>query len=87
METTKLSSKGQVIIPKHIRAAHHWDAGLELKVIDFEEGVLLKPKAPFPPTTLDQVGGCLSCVGEAKSDADIEAVMQQAARKAWRDGN
>jgi bifunctional DNA-binding transcriptional regulator/antitoxin component of YhaV-PrlF toxin-antitoxin module len=29
METTKLSSKGQVIIPKAMRAAHHWDAGQE----------------------------------------------------------
>lgn len=41
METTKLSSKGQVIIPKHIRESHHWTAGLELQVIEFEGGILL----------------------------------------------
>lgn len=34
METTKLSSKGQVIIPKAFRSTHHWEPGLELMVID-----------------------------------------------------
>jgi AbrB family looped-hinge helix DNA binding protein len=30
MDSIKLSSKGQVIIPKHIRSAYHWEAGQEL---------------------------------------------------------
>ena len=33
METTRLSSKGQVIIPKRLRDAHHWLAGQELIAI------------------------------------------------------
>jgi bifunctional DNA-binding transcriptional regulator/antitoxin component of YhaV-PrlF toxin-antitoxin module len=30
MELTRLSSKGQVIIPEALRAVHHWEAGQEL---------------------------------------------------------
>ncbi|PZN73131.1 MAG: hypothetical protein DM484_23225 [Candidatus Methylumidiphilus alinenensis] len=29
METTRLSSKGQVILPKSVRDAHHWSPGSE----------------------------------------------------------
>jgi AbrB family looped-hinge helix DNA binding protein len=87
VETTKLSSKGQVIIPKHIRESHHWDTGLELQVIEFEGGILLKPKAPFEQTNINDVVGCLRYSGSRKTDEDIQAAMKQAARKAWRDSN
>ncbi|NUN16715.1 MAG: AbrB/MazE/SpoVT family DNA-binding domain-containing protein [Myxococcales bacterium] len=87
METTKLSSKGQVIIPKHIRESHHWDTGLELQVIEFAGGILLKPNAPFEKTNLSDVAGCLQYTGPRKSDEDIQKVMKQAAKKAWRDRN
>ena len=52
METTRLSSKGQVIIPKAVRSAHRWEAGLDFLVIDTGDGILLKPKAPFETTVL-----------------------------------
>tara|TARA_R100001129_G_C5135230_1_gene194316 strand:+ start:227 stop:490 length:264 start_codon:yes stop_codon:yes gene_type:complete len=87
VETTKLSSKGQVIIPKHIRESHHWDSGLELQVIEFEGGVLLKPTAAFVATSINDVAGCLTYTGAAKTDQDIDAAMKKAARKAWRDRN
>lgn len=47
MEITKLSSEGQVIIPKFLREAHHWEVGQELIAIDTGDGILLKPKKPF----------------------------------------
>jgi AbrB family looped-hinge helix DNA binding protein len=43
LETTRLSSKGQVIIPKTIRESRHWSPGLELQVIDAGDGELPKP--------------------------------------------
>ena len=52
METTRLSSKGQVIIPKTVRSAHRWEAGLDFLVIDTGDGILLKTKAPFETTVL-----------------------------------
>ncbi len=85
MESTRLSSKGQVIIPKHIRDSRHWDTGLELQVIEVENGILLKPRAPFMQTGIDDVAGCLQYSGERKSDEAMEAAMKEAARRAWRD--
>jgi len=86
VETTKLSSKGQVIIPKHMRDLLHWKAGLELQVIELAEGILLKPKAPFEPSTLGEVAGCLRYQGKTKTTDDIECAMKRAAREAWCDG-
>lgn len=83
MDTTKLSSKGQVNIPKNVRASHHWKPGLELVVIDMEDGILLKPKAPFTESALDEVAGCLPYQGKPKSQDDIEAAMKKAAKEAW----
>jgi AbrB family looped-hinge helix DNA binding protein len=45
MQTTTLSSKGQVIIPKTLRAALRWAPGTQLEVHDTPEGVLLRPAA------------------------------------------
>lgn len=47
MQTTLLSSKGQVIIPKALRLARHWGPGTRLAVQDTPEGVLLRPM-PLP---------------------------------------
>ena len=45
MQTTTLSSKGQVIIPKTLRAALRWAPGTQLEVHDTPDGVLLRPAA------------------------------------------
>lgn len=87
METTRLSSKGQVIIPKSLRAAQHWDPGLELVAIPMGDGVLLKPKAPFAATTLDEVAGCLPHTAAPKTEDDIEAALAKGIRSQWRDSN
>lgn len=43
MQTTVLSSKGQVIIPKSLRVARRWGPGTRLEVIDTAEGVVFRP--------------------------------------------
>lgn len=45
MQTTTLSSKGQVIIPKALRVTRQWGPGTRLEVHDTPEGVLLRPVA------------------------------------------
>jgi AbrB family looped-hinge helix DNA binding protein len=85
MEVTKLSSKGQVIIPKAMRSAHQWETGLELLVINTGDGVLLKPKAPFEATALADVAGMFKSKVSAKTDREIAAALTQEARKQWRD--
>jgi AbrB family looped-hinge helix DNA binding protein len=75
METTRLSSKGQVILPKSLRDAHRWATGTEFEIEDRPEGVLLRPKKPFPTTQLQDVIGC---TGPAKSLKEMEEAIARA---------
>ncbi len=85
MTTTTLSSKGQVIIPKQIRAVRHWEPGQELEVVELEEGVLLKPRSMFPTMKVEEVAGCLAYQGPAKSLADMEEAVRKGALESNRD--
>jgi len=40
--TIKLSSKGQIVIPKEIRDELHWEAGTQLSLVATGSGVSLK---------------------------------------------
>ena len=51
--TTKLSSKGQIVIPKSLRDARGWKAGTEFTVQETPQGLILRPKKPFAETTLE----------------------------------
>jgi AbrB family looped-hinge helix DNA binding protein len=60
---TRLSTKGQMILPKVIRDRHGWSAGTVLEIEDGPDGVILKPvkSAPaFAPTRLADVAGMLA---------------------------
>jgi len=85
METTRLSSEGQVIIPQSLREAHRWEVGQELIAIDMGDGILLKPKKPFPKTTLDHVLGCLKYQGERRSLEDMEDAIRKGVEEYWHD--
>ncbi len=87
METTKLSSKGQVIIPKAFRSTHHWEPGLELMVIDTGDGLLLKPKAAFAPSDLSEVAGMFKGKVSPKTDQEIKTALAEDMRRKWRDSN
>lgn len=63
METTKLSSKGQIIIPKDVRVRRNWKPGQEFDVVETEDGVLLRPHSPFPSTRIEDVGSVLNYKG------------------------
>ena len=75
METTKLSTKGQIILPKAIRDAHSWSAGTEFIVEETARGVLLRPKRLFPPTRLEDVVGCLQPYYKGKPKTIAEMKM------------
>ncbi len=87
METTKLSSKGQVIIPKPFRTAHQWETGQELIVIDTGDGILLKPKTAFPETDIAEVTSFLQYSGDTKSQEDMETAIQQGAKERLNDSD
>lgn len=75
METTKLSSKGQVILPAAIRAANQWKAGVEFAVEDTGDGVLLRPLKPFSATTFADVAGCARYTGKARSLEEMDKAI------------
>lgn len=77
METTRLSTKGQIVVPLKIRSSREWHSGTEFTVEETPDGVLLRPVARFPATDLDMVAGCLKPKGKAKSLADISAVVKR----------
>lgn len=81
METTRLSSKGQVIIPQGIREAHQWQPGIEFIVTETPEGLLLTPRMPYQPTTAKKVLGCLNYRGAKKSIAEMDQGIAKGARK------
>jgi AbrB family looped-hinge helix DNA binding protein len=82
MNTTTLSSKGQVIIPKPLRDALHWEPGQQLEVIGVDGGgILLKPTHLFAPATLDEVAACLRYFGTTKTLADFEEAIQQGVKE------
>lgn len=75
METTKLSSKGQVILPAAIRTANQWKAGVEFAVEDTGDGVILRPLKPFPTTTISEVVGCAGYHGKAHTLEEMDKAI------------
>ncbi len=59
MYTTRLSTKGQIILPKGIRVSRAWGPGTEFTIEESGDGIVLRPAARFPPTDLEEVAGCL----------------------------
>ncbi len=85
METTQLSSKGQLVLPQRVRKAHGWGAGTLFKVSDLPEGVLLSPLAAppvFAPTQLKDVYGMAARPGRKPvSLAQMDAAVRAEAAK------
>ncbi|ABA58998.1 transcriptional regulator, AbrB family [Nitrosococcus oceani ATCC 19707] len=83
MEITRLSSKGQIIIPKTIRAAHHWDAGMEFIVEERDGNLILRPLKPFPVTRLEKGLGCTGYQGSPKSLEEMDKGIAESLRQCW----
>lgn len=60
METVKLSSKGQIVIPKKIREAQNFVVGTEFTVAFVGNEIRLKPVPAFTPTRVKEVAGALA---------------------------
>jgi AbrB family looped-hinge helix DNA binding protein len=56
---TRLSTKGQIVVPKEIRERHNWAPGDELVIEETAEGVLLKRAPRAPATRIEDVYGML----------------------------
>jgi AbrB family looped-hinge helix DNA binding protein len=84
--TTKVSTKGQVILPKAIRQQRRWEPGTRLIVEDTPDGVLLKAAPLFAPTRPEDVFGSLPSKGPPKTLEEMEAsIITEAKRRHARD--
>ena len=83
-ETTRLSSKGQVIIPKALRDAYSWQPGQEFVVVDTGDGVLLREKRPFAPATLEEVAGSLPASGPARTLDEMDEAIKKGVAARFR---
>ncbi len=79
---TRVSTKGQVILPKAIRDRRGWTAGAELIVEDRPEGVLLRTSPKIFPSKVEDVRGCLAPVDRVVSIEEMhQALLDEAARR------
>ena len=77
--TTKLSSKGQVVLPKSVRASHGWKAGTEFLVQESEGGILLQPRR-LKHGSWDRLFGFLKYRGRPKTLRQMEEAIAAEAR-------
>lgn len=79
--TTKLSTKGQLIIPKDVRDNLGWTAGTEIEVEQQDDRVVLSRKQDFPRTRLEDFIGCAKYDGPPLSLEEMEAGIAKGARR------
>lgn len=77
----RLSSKGQIVLPKYLREMRGWNPGTVLDVEEVPEGVLLRfVKHPLVASVEDLLG-CTGYRGPRRSLADMDAAIHDEARK------
>ncbi|MCW5696812.1 MAG: AbrB/MazE/SpoVT family DNA-binding domain-containing protein [Bauldia sp.] len=87
METTKVSSKGQVVLPKSVRDALDWPPGTNLSVEVKGHSVLLRPARTIRPTTIDEVAGSIKYDGPPITLEDMDRAVLEEARARWERKN
>ena len=80
---TRLSSKGQVVIPRQIRQSHGWKPGVCFSIIDEGDAIILKPSVSRKTTQLEDVIGCTGYRGPKKSLSEMDlGVLEEACKRA-----
>lgn len=82
----KISSKGQLVVPKEIRDAHGWGVGTELEFGDNGDEVVLRAveraDARFPRISMEELLSRAVNVDRFPTDKEMEeTVLAEAARR------
>lgn len=77
----RLSTKGQLVVPKEIRERHGWSSGVELVFEDFGDKVVLREIQDVPETRLEDLIGCTGYRGPARTLQEMEAGIAEGARR------
>ena len=81
MDTTRLSSKGQIVLPKAVRESRKWPPGTEFRIEVFEDGIVLRPVKPFPAARLEDVAGSIRYEGPARTLEDMERAIGEGVKE------
>jgi AbrB family looped-hinge helix DNA binding protein len=68
------------VIPKAVRDATGWHAGLDLVVEITDEGVVLRPKAFTRTRAAEELLGCTGYRGPRRSLAEMDAAVAREAK-------
>jgi AbrB family looped-hinge helix DNA binding protein len=78
----RLSTKGQLVIPKEIRERHGWTPGCRLEVEDRGDAVVIREAVAAPPATrLEDLVGCLGYEGPVVSVEQMDEAIAEGARR------
>ncbi len=72
MSSTTLSSKGQIVIPAHVRQPHGLMPGMTFEVEAVEGCIILRPTSEVRRTTLEELVGCTGYSGPPRTLEDME---------------
>ena len=81
METVKVSSKGQIVIPKALRESRHIKTGTEFVISTVGDELRLTPAPAFEKTSLKNAAGILhrpgrKYLGEEKTKRAIGKMIE-----------
>jgi AbrB family looped-hinge helix DNA binding protein len=88
----KISSKGQLVVPKDIRDRLGFAEGSEVEFIESADGVMIKRIRPmsgrFPPITFEEfMARRLKWTGLKISVEDMNRAIEKEARRMWNAEN
>ena len=86
MAQTKISSRGQIVLPKAIRDKRRWKAGMRLSVEERPEGVLLKPVEKKKKLTVADLRGIVKYDGPPRSVEEMNAAIDEEFRRRYARG-
>ncbi|MEM6532603.1 MAG: AbrB/MazE/SpoVT family DNA-binding domain-containing protein [Myxococcota bacterium] len=78
---TKLSSKGQIVLPQALRDSRGWKSGQRFDVQIRDDTVVLTPIASEPSISLDELIGCVDYKGPKRSIEEMDAALRARLKK------
>ena len=82
MSTTTVSSKGQIVIPRHLREKHRLTTGVRLQISETTEGLVLSPVKRARPSR--RQAGWRLLRGCAKGTEALQEHLSEHRREAKR---
>ena len=81
----RMSSKGQIVVPREVREKRGWRDGTTLEIVDTARGVVLRSVSAPEALSVDALFGCIPYRGRKHSVAEMDrAVLAEARRRGVR---